>query len=311
MIFDTGKLPESWLRGIIKPIYKNKGNITDPQNYRPITIVSCLGKLFTAVLKARLNDFTEEFQIIKENQSGFRQGYSTLDNICSIFTLCQILKQKKKKMYCAFIDFEKAFDKVWREGLYYKLLLHNINGKMYNVIFNMYSNIKSCIAHNNQVSDYFNCEIRVRQGENLSPFLFSLFLNDLEDFLISQNVNGLTSVEHDIEHELEIYLKLFILLYADDTALLAESAVDLQSQLNAFQEYCEHWRLKVNVNKTKAMVFGLGKVPPDITFYYDNVEIELVNSFIYLGTVFTKTFWILLRRIKQIKLIERCSRCLD
>jgi hypothetical protein len=59
-------------------------------NYRPITIVSCLGKLFTAILNARLNDYTEEFMILKENQSGFRQSYSTLDNIFSIFTLFQI-----------------------------------------------------------------------------------------------------------------------------------------------------------------------------------------------------------------------------
>jgi hypothetical protein len=64
---------------------ENKGDVKDPMNYRPITIVSCLGKLFTAILNARLNDYTEEFMILKENQSGFRQSYSTLDNIFSIF----------------------------------------------------------------------------------------------------------------------------------------------------------------------------------------------------------------------------------
>jgi hypothetical protein len=59
----------------------------------------------------------------KENQSGFRQSYSTLDNIFSIFTPFQILKSKKKKLYCAFIDFEKAFDRVWKDDLFHKLLL--------------------------------------------------------------------------------------------------------------------------------------------------------------------------------------------
>ena len=75
IIFDTGTgiLPQSWLNGIIKPIYKNKGDVKDPKNYRPITIVSCLGKLFTVILNARLNDYTEEFMILKETQSGFRQ----------------------------------------------------------------------------------------------------------------------------------------------------------------------------------------------------------------------------------------------
>ena len=91
-------------------------------NYRPITIVSCLGKLFTAILNARLNDYTEEFMILKENQSGFRQSYSTLDNIFSIFTLFQILKSKKKKLYCAFIDFEKAFDKSMERWLFSQII---------------------------------------------------------------------------------------------------------------------------------------------------------------------------------------------
>ena len=71
IIFDTGVIPESWLVGIIKPIYKNKGNSKDPKNYRPITILSCLGKLFTSILNNRLTEFSDEFEIIKENQCGF------------------------------------------------------------------------------------------------------------------------------------------------------------------------------------------------------------------------------------------------
>jgi len=289
IIFDTGVLPQSWLSGIIKPIYKNKGDKKDPKNYRPITIVSCLGKLFTAILNSRLSDYSEECSIIKENQSGFRQNYSTLENIFSIFTLFQILKTKRKKLYCAFIDFEKAFDRVWRDGLFYKLLLNNINGKMYNIISNMYSNIKSCISYNNNVSDYFNCEIGVRQGENLSPFLFSLFLNDLEDFLLSKNITGLNSINSDLETELEIYLKMFIMLYADDTVLLAETPGDLQLQLNAFGEYCEAWKMKVNVDKTKVLIFGYGRLCQDLNFSYKNADIEIVKQFNYLGVTFTKT----------------------
>lgn len=134
IIFDTGILPSSWLTGVIKPIYKNKGNVNDPKNYRPITIVSCLGKLFTAILNARLTDFYEQFQLMKENQAGLRPNYSTIDNVFTILSLFQLFKSKKKKMYCAFIDFEKACDRVWREGLFYKMLLNNINGKMYNIM---------------------------------------------------------------------------------------------------------------------------------------------------------------------------------
>ena len=138
-------ITESWLTCNVKPIYKNKGNHLDPNNFRPITILSCFGKLFTAVLLTRLNAFSEKFSILNENQSGFRKGYSTIDNIFA----------KKEKVIVTFVDFEKAFDKVWRDGLWCKLLLNNINGKMYKLIYNMYQNIKSRIVYNNAVSDFF------------------------------------------------------------------------------------------------------------------------------------------------------------
>ena len=78
-------------------------------------------------------------------------------------------------MYCAFVDFEKAFDNTWRVALWYKLLLNKINGKMYNLIVYMYNSIKSCIVYNDNMSDFFPSEVDVRQGENLFPFLFAVF----------------------------------------------------------------------------------------------------------------------------------------
>ena len=147
-IFNSGQLPEAWLKGNILPIYKNKGSSADPKNYRPITIVSCLGKLFTSVLNERLQMFSERFSLICENQAGFRKDYSTIDNIFLLHTLISLSNLYKKKMYCIFIDFEKAFDKVWRTGLWNKMLQSHINGKMYNVIFNMYQGIKSRISFN-------------------------------------------------------------------------------------------------------------------------------------------------------------------
>ena len=168
LIFDTGFIPESWVVGNIIPIYKNKGDSNDPKNFRPITLVSCLGKLCTAILSERLSKYSDDFFVMHENQCGFRQGYCTVDNLFTLYSFFELLKRKKKKMYCAFIDFEKAFDKIWREGLWYKLLINNINGKMLNVIQNIYKDIKSNIIFNNSKSDYFPCDNGIRQGENLS-----------------------------------------------------------------------------------------------------------------------------------------------
>ena len=255
IIFVTGVVPDGWLIGNIKPFFKNKGDKMDPKNYRPITILSCLGKLFTAILSERLTKFSDEFLILNENQCGFRKGYSTIDNLFIIFNFFEILKNKKKKMFCAFIDFEKAFDKVWRDGLWYKLLVNNMNGNMYNIILNMYNGTKSCISYNDCKSEFFPCSNGVRQGENLSPFLFALFMNDLESYLSNCNLDGLQTITNEIEIKLNTYLKLFVILYADDTVLMSESAADLQKQLDSFQDYCTLWKLKVNADKSKIKVF--------------------------------------------------------
>ena len=105
----------------------------------------------------RLNAFSENFSILNENQSGLRKGYSTTDNIFVLYVFFELLRLKKKKLFVTFVDFEKVFDKVWRDGLWCKLLLNNINGKMHKVIYNMYQNIKSRIVYNNAVSDFFDC----------------------------------------------------------------------------------------------------------------------------------------------------------
>ena len=117
--------------------------------------------------------FLMKFLLINENQCGFRSGYSTTDCMFVLhFFVVDILKNKKKKLFCAFVDFEKAFDTVWRDALWYKMLLNNINGHMYQVIFNMYQNIKSCLFYNGNKSEYFPCEIGSDKGK-MYPLFYS------------------------------------------------------------------------------------------------------------------------------------------
>ena len=115
LIFSLGKVPSILLEGNIMPLYKNKGGKTKPENYRPITILSCMGKLFTSIFNERLNVFSDEFDLLNENQVGFRKEYSTVDNLFLIYMLFDLLRMKKKKLYCIFVHFEKAFDNVWRK----------------------------------------------------------------------------------------------------------------------------------------------------------------------------------------------------
>ena len=112
VVFDSGLLPNAWLEGSIRPIYKNKGDPKMVQNYRPITILSCLGKVFTAVLNRRLTLFLDTNEILLENQAGFRKNYSTTDHIFVLNSLIEILKASKQKLFCAFVDFSQAFDSI-------------------------------------------------------------------------------------------------------------------------------------------------------------------------------------------------------
>ena len=97
----------------------------------------------------------------------------------------------------------------------------------------------------------------------------------------------------------------------NDTISLAESAEDLQVQLNAFGEYCDNWKMKVNVNKKKIMVFGFGKLRQNLKFTYKNVDIEIVKQFNYLGVIFTKTCnFDVTKSIFLTKRLRQCTKFL-
>ncbi|MCG7875884.1 MAG: reverse transcriptase family protein [Candidatus Thiodiazotropha endolucinida] len=286
LILDTGHIPDMWLEGKIKPIFKNKGGPLDPNNYRPITLLSCLGKLFTATLNERLSNFLEENNLLKENQAGFRKHYSTVDHIYSLYSLVELLKTENKKLFCCFVDFSKAFDSVWRIGLWKKLLHTSVTGKFLKVLQSLYAEVKSCVTLNGENSPFFTSNRGVRQGDNLSPALFSIFLNDLEDHLTRDENEGL-SFEHPNGSTFEL-IKVFVLLYADDTVILAETAEKLQKSIDSFNRYCALWKLKVNESKTKVVIFGARKTD-SFSFNIGDTPLEIVDNYKYLGTYFSKT----------------------
>ena len=159
-------------------------------------------------------------------------------------------------MFCAFIDYSKAFDSVWRPGLWYKLIKSGITGKMYTLIYNMYQDIRSCVTVNGECSQFFNSYIGVRQGGNLSPMLFSIFVNDLEKYLIENDCEQLSFNDVEIAN----FLKITVLLYADDTIVFADSAKGLQKALNSLNQYCEEWKLTVNEKKKKLWFLVQGNI---------------------------------------------------
>ena len=111
-------------------------------------------------------------------------------------------------------------------SLWSKLLNSGISGNIFTVITNIYGDTKSCVRHNNQLSELFSCVIGVRQGENLSPLLFALYLNDLRTYL-SNSCPGM-EIRVNSGGDTDIYMKVSVLLYAYDTILISDTPQDLQ-----------------------------------------------------------------------------------
>lgn len=152
----------------------------------------------------------------------------------------------------------------------------------------MYQGIKSLISMDGTTSDFINCNVGVRQGENLSPFLFSLYISDLENFLLDKNIEGLKSISDAIENEIFMYMKLFILFYADDTVIMTETAEDLQNALNEFYLYFESMEVTSQYGQNKIFDISKGPLPKNV-FYYNKVAIENVKDFKYLGIIVSRT----------------------
>ena len=170
-ILNSCKFPTEWNIGVIKPIYKRKGDRRSPANQ--ITLTSCLGKLFTSILQSRLNKYIEIHNILNPEQFGFRPNARTTD---SLFILQQLLHKYTKqheKLYVDFIDYEKAFDTVWQSGMIHKLQKEGIKGKFLKVIKSMYSSIRSCeMVNQNTMTESSLCNKGIRQGDGLSPVDF-------------------------------------------------------------------------------------------------------------------------------------------
>lgn len=292
VVLEHGCVPDVWGIGVIKPIYKNKGDVNNPDNYRGISLVSCLGKLFTSMLNARLTEFLDSENGISEIQAGFRKSYSTTDHIFLLKSIIDLYLCQGRRLFCCFVDYRKAFDSIWRVALWRKLVKHGIRGRVLTIIQNLYRISKSCVMHNGEKSEFFASCRGVRQGENLSPLLFAIFLNDIEDFFLTHGCKNLSFIEKLDKDargpEIRTFLKLFILLYADDTVLLADSEKELQQLLDCLETYCNENKLTVNGTKTKVMVFcrsraRLRNLPE---FRFGDTILQIVDEYTYLGVLF-------------------------
>ncbi|CAC5399191.1 unnamed protein product [Mytilus coruscus] len=176
LIFDTSCIPSIWRKAVIFPISKDP--LSDNRillNYRGISLLSCISRLYSAFINNRLSTFLDENDVLADELNGFRRNRSCEDHV---FSLSSVIRNNAN-VITTFVDLKEAFDFVDRDMLLYKLLLNNIDGKMYNSIKNIYSYTTASIHVNQKMSDWFVCNSGIKQGDNCSSTLFSIFINDL------------------------------------------------------------------------------------------------------------------------------------
>ena len=227
----------------------------------------------------RLNKWTDKYDILCKNQFGFQKGKSTTDCIFILHSIISKILNSKEKLYCVFIDFEKAFDKIDRVTLWQKLIQANVSSKIVKSLKAMYSVVKACIKYKGRRSDFIDSHFGVKQGDPSSPLLFMMFINDINQ-CINDDLDGIFAVND---------IKFFLLLYADDQVfvIFAKSPQTLQTMLSELETYCNAWGLKINTAKTKTMIFEKGR-HTSYDFNLNNTKLEVVTIFKYLGVYFLK-----------------------
>lgn len=210
-----------------------KGDLSDVNNYRGIPLISIFSKIF-AYFGQLITQLVRGCHIFNDCQFGFMPNKSTVDCLFILQSIVNNQLYHKRKLYCAFIDFQKAFDLVYRNGIWYKLCEIGASLNFVKSVKAIYNSVKLYVRSLGKISDCFDSYIGVKQGEPLSPLLFILFLNDVADEL---NVKvDASSFDDSMIDEFQ----KFVLSFADDTLLLASTVAELQILLDKLSVYSKN-----------------------------------------------------------------------
>lgn len=263
LILQQEQIPKHWCSSNIILLYK-KGNPRDINNYRPISLLSSIYKLFSSIILSRIAPDIDRNQPIE--QAGFRPCYSTMDHIHAMEQITEKYKEYNMPLYIAFVDYAKAFDSISHSSIWNAMRKNNINEKYISVTKNIYAKSVSKIKLERH-GEEFEIGKGVRQGDPLSPTLFIAVLEDIFQNLEWKN-KGIWILNKRLTH----------LRFADDIALFSESATELKIMLQSLNTQSQKVGLEMNASKTKIMT-NSSKKPIKI----EGKSIEYVDDYVYLG----------------------------
>ena len=272
-IVSSSLYPDMWKLANVTPIFK-KGDKQSIKNYRPISLLPICGKMFEKIIFNNLYFYFNSNNLITKNQSGFRPGDSTTNQLLYLVNEIHLAFEDPKslELRAVFLDISKAFDKVWHQGLIVKLKQNGISGNLLTLFENYLHNRKQRVVLNGSFSDYSVIESGVPQGSVLGPLLFLIYINDLEKNIKSN-----------------------IKFFADDTMLFSIvkdpvlSADDLNHDLDIIYQWAHQWKMEFNPDPTKQateVLFSCKKTSPSHPqLIFNGTIVKKVSEQKHLGLI--------------------------
>ena len=293
VIWEKGKLPAKWKEALITPILKPTKPNNDPSSYRPISLTSSICKIMERLIANRLCWYIERNHLFNKNQSGFRRNRACIDQIMRIQDDVNKALRTKSNVVGLFIDLEKAFDMVWKDGLLQKLRNIGIQKRMHDWIEDFLTDRTIQVRVGNQLSRKVRLENGTPQGSVLSPVLFLIMFNDVPD---TDN-------------------RLKLSIFADDCSIwkagpnIQHNTMIVQKYFDRFQAWCDKWGVRISKTKTTAMIFSNKQNEENsVHLKIKGDEIKFEKQVKFLGMILDQR----LTWTKHINyIIDRCNRRLN
>ncbi|CAF3691628.1 unnamed protein product [Rotaria sp. Silwood1] len=271
-----GYIPSSWKNAFIILLLKPGKDRTQVSSYRPISLLSCVGKVLEKIIKQRLSTELKQRNILPRHQAGFLEGKSTMYNILRLNRCARQALDRNHHAGVIFFDIKSAFDSVWHDGLIYKMNDFRLPVYLIRWTISFLYRRTAQVELENQLSHSFEIKSGTPQGSPLSPLLYILFTSD-----------SMNSMPFKVEYG----------LFADDTAIFTSSNTTsrvrdrLQESINQFIKWCDSWKLVIQPTKTELIHFSphpRKKYPNPIHLRVSNIGLRPQPSARYLGIIFDK-----------------------